>query len=101
MRGGGESEPVTFDPSTFPKSDVTKEFRIFTSHLNQGQAPAVRIPLEAGIPNPIIVYVCGEALDRGKYNARAGKGIYYGPGNPENGSYRTVSLYAGFIHQCC
>jgi ribonuclease HI len=81
---------ILFDPSITSKHHLSECFHIFTdpSHLTtipaqcyytQGITPRGRL---------ITVYTDGACVNNGKLNAKCGSGVYFGPDDPRNISFR-------------
>jgi ribonuclease HI len=77
---------ILFDPSITCKDTLAECFRVFTDPSRLTTIPAQRyytqgISLRACT---ITVYTDGACFNNGKYNARCGSGVYFGPNDNRN-----------------
>ena len=81
---------ILFDPSITCKETLAECFRVFTNPSRLTTIPAQRyytqgISLRA---RTITVYTDGACFNNGKYNARCGSGVYFGPNDDRNIAFR-------------
>ena len=82
-----ENTGIIFNPSVTEKMNLADCFRIFTDPDRLSNTPAERQRQARGINIPeerITVYTDGSCIDNGKENAKAGAGIWFVEGDPQN-----------------
>ena len=81
---------ILFDPSITCKETLAECFRIFTNLSHLTTIPAQRYYTQ-GISlcaRTITVYTDSACFNNGKYNARCGSGVYFGPNDDRNIAFR-------------
>lgn len=75
---------ITFDPSITTDGSIAHGFRIFTEKGAQCRDPAIR-PKGIVLNNErTLAYTDGSCLNNGDNDARAGSGVFFGPGDQRN-----------------
>ena len=81
---------ILFDPSITSKNHLSEVFHIFTDPSRITTIPAQRYYTQGVTPRGRLVtaYTDGACVNNGKLNARCGSGVYFGPDDPRNISFR-------------
>ena len=81
---------ILFDPSITCKDSLAECFRIFTDPKHLTRIPAQRFYTVGVRTNArtITIYTDGACFNNGKYDARCGSGIYFGPDDNRNRAFR-------------
>ena len=85
-----ERGEILFDPSITCKDSLAECFRVFTDPKRLSSIPAQHyytqgVRLRA---RTITVYTDGACFNNGKYDARCGSGVYFGPNDDRNSAFR-------------
>ena len=89
-RARAQKGEILFDPSITCKEDLAECFRIFIDPNRLTNIPAQRFytPGITHCAQTVTVFTDGACFNNGKLNAKCGSGVYFGPSDPRNISFR-------------